>query len=138
MAGRGLIIGAPSTGSGKTTITLGLLRVLARSGQNVAPAKIGPDYIDPQFHSVAAGRSSVNLDAWAMRPTYFDQLLLRLTRDADIAVVEGVMGLFDGSQRPGRCGNGSTATVARHTGWPVILVVNCAGLAQSVAALAHG
>lgn len=138
MTARGLIIGAPSTGSGKTTITLGLLRALSRSGKRVAPGKIGPDYIDPQFHAAAAGRSSVNLDAWAMRPAFLSHLIARLLTDADLTIVEGVMGLFDGGQRPGRTGNGSTADLARITGLPVVLVVNCGGQAQSVAALIHG
>ncbi len=138
MTARGLIIGAPSTGSGKTTITLGLLRALSRAGKRVAPAKIGPDYIDPQFHAAAAGRSSVNLDAWAMRPTYLAHLFEQFTADADLTIVEGVMGVFDGGQRPGRTGHGSTADLARLTGLPIVLVVNCGGLAQSVAPLVHG
>jgi len=138
MSPRGLINAAPSTGAGKTTITLGLLRALARAGTRVAPAKIGPDYIDPQFHAAAAGRSSVNLDGWAMRTPYLQHLVSSLGDDADIAVVEGVMGVFDGGQRQGRNGIGSTADIARLTGWPLVLVVNCGGLAQSVAPLVHG
>ncbi|MGI9408346.1 MAG: cobyrinate a,c-diamide synthase [Hyphomicrobiaceae bacterium] len=138
MTARGLIVGAPTTGSGKTTVTLGLIRALSRTGASVAPAKIGPDYIDPQFHHAAAGRPSVNLDAWAMRPAYLYQLISALSHTGDIAIVEGVMGLFDGGQHPGRTGIGSTADIARETGWPVLLVINCAGLAQSVAPLAKG
>ncbi len=138
MAGPGLIIAAPSTGSGKTTVTLGLLRALKRRGLRVAPAKIGPDYIDPQFHALACGQPSQNLDAWAMRPSIFGALVAKLADAGDLVVAEGVMGLFDGAERAGQTSDGSTAEVARRTDWPVVLVVNCSGLAQSIAPLAKG
>ncbi|MGI9384261.1 MAG: cobyrinate a,c-diamide synthase, partial [Methyloligellaceae bacterium] len=134
----GLIVAAPSTGSGKTTVTLGLLRAFARHGVNVCPAKVGPDYIDPRFHEAACGRPSVNLDGWAMRPALVAELANDVASTSDLAVVEGVMGLFDGAQQPGTLGNGTTADIARFTGWPVILVVDCSGLAQSVAPLVEG
>ncbi|MEL7542739.1 MAG: cobyrinate a,c-diamide synthase [Pseudomonadota bacterium] len=133
-----LIIGAPATGSGKTTLTIALLRAFKRRGAAVKPAKIGPDYIDPQFHARASGQTSVNLDAWAMRPELLRSLANGLTRDADLAIIEGVMGVFDGGQRPGRTGIGATADVARLLDVPVVLVVNCGGMAQSVGPLVHG
>ncbi|WP_420402551.1 cobyrinate a,c-diamide synthase [Nisaea sp.] len=134
----GLIVAAPSSGSGKTTITLGLLRALRRRGVDVASAKVGPDYIDPAFHAAATGRPCPNLDSWAMRPK-----TLAATRrsDSDVLVVEGVMGLFDGAnlgEEHDPFGDGSTASIARRTGWPVLLVVDAARQAQSVAALVAG
>ena len=133
----GLIIAAPSSGSGKTTLTLALLAALRRRGRNVQPYKCGPDYIDPAFHSVAAGRPSFNLDSWAQSRIRFDALL-EVAADADICIAEGVMGLFDGVASPGAWGNGSTADIAATTGWPVVLVLDVGGQAQSAAATALG
>ncbi|OCX65994.1 cobyrinic acid a,c-diamide synthase [Thioclava sp. SK-1] len=131
----GIIIAAPSSGSGKTTVTLGLLSALRMRGMAVQPFKCGPDYIDPAFHAAASGRASVNLDGWAMGPG----LLNRLARcEADIIVAEGAMGLFDGVATPGEMGNGSSADMAQYMGWPVVLVVDCSGQAQSAAAIAQG
>lgn len=138
MGHKGLIVSAPFTGSGKTTVTLGLLRALAKRGVAPAPAKVGPDYIDPQFHEAASGKVSVNLDGWAMRPAIIRSLVANAAADADMVVVEGVMGLFDGAYKAGHHGIGSTADIARLTGWPVVLVVNCGKVGQSVAALIHG
>src|SRR5665647_1829557 len=101
---RGLIIAAPSSGAGKTTVTLGLLRALARRGTSVQPFKCGPDYIDTAFHTAAAGQASVNLDTWAMRPQLIAQLLRDAGADADVCIVEGVMGLFDSAGTRGTCG----------------------------------
>lgn len=130
------VIGAPQTGSGKTLVTLGLLRAYRRRGLSVAPAKVGPDYIDPAFHAAASGRACVNLDGWAMRPATLDGLVGGLT--GDLAVIEGVMGLFDGAPTPGAAGDGSTAAIARRYGLPVVLVVDSRGLAGSAAALLYG
>lgn len=135
---RGLIIAAPASGSGKTTITLGLLRALRRNGIDVASAKVGPDYIDPAFHAAATGRPCVNLDSWAMRP---ETLAAAFDDAPDLTIVEGVMGLFDGAHLgsdPHPLSDGSTASLARLTGWPVLLVVDAARQAQSVAALVGG
>jgi cobyrinic acid a,c-diamide synthase len=133
----GLIIAAPASGSGKTTLTLALLAALRRRGRVVQPYKCGPDYIDPAFHAIAANRASFNLDSWALARDRFDGLL-RLADGADLALAEGVMGLFDGVALPGAWGNGSTADVATATGWPVVLVIDVSGQAQSAAAVALG
>ncbi|MGE0116906.1 MAG: cobyrinate a,c-diamide synthase [Dongiaceae bacterium] len=130
----GLIVAAPASGSGKTVVTLAVLRALARSGVRVASFKVGPDYIDPAFHAVASGRPCVNLDPWAMRPATVAGLLGEICRDADLVIGEGVMGLFDGAAD----GTGSTADLAAATGWPVILVVDVRGQAASAAALVRG
>ncbi|MCC5978691.1 MAG: cobyrinate a,c-diamide synthase [Salinarimonas sp.] len=134
---RGLIIAAPRSGSGKTTVTLGIQRALSRRGFGVQPFKCGPDYIDPAFHAAAAGRESFNLDSWAFTDAQLAELLARGS-DADIAVAEGSMGLFDGVAQPGASGDGSNADIAAATGWPVVLVIDVSGQAQSAAAIALG
>jgi cobyrinic acid a,c-diamide synthase len=134
--GRGLILAAPASGSGKTLIAAGLLRHLARRGVCVAAAKAGPDYIDPGFHAAANGRPCVNLDLWAMRPATLAGLVAALETDADLVLCEGVMGLFDGAGPDGEAG--STATLARLTGWPVVLVVDARRQGASAAALIGG
>jgi cobyrinic acid a,c-diamide synthase len=137
MTARGLIIAAPRSGSGKTTITLALLAALSRRGIAVRAAKTGPDYIDPAFHAAAAGAKGFNLDSWAMPPTLLDALLGEAARGADVLLVEGVMGLFDGiAGLPGRCG--STADLAARFALPVLLVVDVSGQSQSAAALVRG
>ena len=128
---KGVVLAAPASGSGKTAIAAGLARALRRQGHAVQPFKAGPDYIDAGFLAAAAGRPCRNLDPWAMRGETF---AAALDTDADLAVVEGVMGLFDGAEG----GGGSTADIAALTGWPVILVVDCARQGQSVAALLEG
>src|SRR5882724_7037582 len=116
--GGGLIIAAPASGSGKTVVTLAILRALTRAGIRVHSFKVGPDYIDPAFHAAATGRPCFNLDPWAMRPATIVHLLDRLGGDAELTLGEGVMGLFDGASD----GTGSTADLAATTGWPVIMV----------------
>jgi len=133
---RALVIGAPRTGSGKTMLTLALLRAARRRGLDVGSAKVGPDFIDPRYHAAAGGAPCVNLDGWAMRPELIDALAAGLGRH-DLVLIEGVMGLFDGAEEPG-AGTGSTAEIARRLGAPVLLVIDAAGLGQSVAALAQG
>ncbi|UEM01248.1 cobyrinate a,c-diamide synthase [Skermanella rosea] len=131
MAAPGLVLAAPASGSGKTVTVLALLRHFSRSGVAVESRKVGPDYIDPLFHAAASGRPCLNLDPWAMRPG----TLARLAEaDAELLVVEGVMGLFDGAAD----GSGSTADLAAQAGWPVVLVVDAKSQAQSIAALVHG
>lgn len=130
----GLIVAAPASGSGKTVVTLAILRALTRAGTGVHSFKVGPDYIDPAFHAAATGRPCFNLDLWAMRPTTVARLVGGLCADAEIVIGEGVMGLFDGAPD----GTGSTADAAALTGWPVVLVVDVRGQAASAAALLRG
>jgi cobyrinic acid a,c-diamide synthase len=137
-APQGLIIAAPASGAGKTTVTLGLLRALKRRGARVQPFKCGPDYIDTAFHAAAAGRPGFNLDSWAMRRECIAHLLHVVGSGAEIAIVEGVMGLYDGAGVHGRCGDGSTADLAVHTGWPVVLVLDVGAQAETAAAVALG
>jgi len=134
---KGLVISAPASGSGKTTVTLGLIGALRARGLTVQPFKSGPDYIDPAFHRRAAGRDSFNLDSWAMGRAQIAHLIAR-TSDADLAIAEGSMGLFDGVAQRGGCGNGASADIAALTGWPVVLVLDCKGQAQSAGAVALG
>ena len=134
----GLVIAAPRSGSGKTTVTLGVLAALTATGRKVQPFKCGPDYIDPAFHAAASGRPCVNLDSWAMRRETVDRLLAANLPGADIALCEGVMGLFDGAATAGAWGTGATADIAAATGWPVVLVLDVSGQAQTAAAVALG
>jgi cobyrinic acid a,c-diamide synthase len=134
--GKGLIVAAPASGSGKTVVTAGLLRFLRRSAVNVAAAKAGPDFIDPTFHAAASGRPCLNLDVWAMRRPTLAGLVAGLEATADLILCEGVMGLFDGTGAEGE--TGSTAELARLTGWPVVLVVDAHGQGASVGALLRG
>ena len=133
----GLIISAPASGTGKTTLTLGLLAALRARGLTVQPFKSGPDYIDPAFHSAASGRPSVNLDSWAMNAARLGQLV-QAADGADLILAEGSMGLFDGVAAKGECGTGASADMAALMGWPVVLVLDVSGQAQSAAAVALG
>jgi cobyrinic acid a,c-diamide synthase len=127
----GLILAAPASGSGKTTVTLGLLRALSRRGIAVRGAKSGPDYIDPRFHEAACGAPCLNLDAWAMTPAR----IAALARGPGLLLIEGAMGLFDGAPPDGK---GATADLARLLGLPVILIVDASHMAQSIAPLVAG
>jgi len=133
----GLLISAPASGTGKTTLTLGLLAALRARGLVVQPFKCGPDYIDPAFHAAASGRVSLNLDSWAMDPSRLTGLLDAAT-GTDLVVAEGAMGLFDGVVTPGETGNGASADIAALMGWPVVLVLDVSGQAQTAAAVARG
>ncbi len=130
----GLIVAGTTSGSGKTVTTCGLIGALRRIGYDVAPAKCGPDYIDPAFLAAAAGRPAINLDPWAMATGRIANLIAGHAAQGRLLVIEGVMGLFDGAEG----GKGSTADLARKTGLPVLLVVPAAGTAQSAAATAEG
>ncbi|MGE0578725.1 cobyrinate a,c-diamide synthase [Reyranella sp.] len=134
----GLIVAAPRSGAGKTTVALGLMRAFARRGLAVQPFKCGPDYIDSAFHTVAAGRPSCNLDTWAMSERTLAELVSRDAGSTDLAIVEGVMGLFDGAAGDGQAGRGSTADLAALLGWPVVLVLDVAGQTETAAAIATG
>lgn len=128
---RGLIVSAVRSGAGKTTVSLGLMRAFVRRGLAVQAYKCGPDYIDPAFHAVAAGRPSYNLDSWAMSRGLLSDLVLR--HPADLVVTEGVMGLFDGAG-----GRGATSDLAASLGWPVVLVLDVHGQIETAAAVAAG
>jgi cobyrinic acid a,c-diamide synthase len=136
VSGRGLILAAPASGSGKTLVTAGLLRHLRRSGIRVTAAKAGPDFVDPGFHALAGGGACPNLDPWAMRPQTLAAIVGELEATAELVLCEGVMGLFDGTGGDGEAG--STAELARLTGWPIIMVVDARGQGASVAALLRG
>jgi cobyrinic acid a,c-diamide synthase len=133
----GLIIAAPRSGAGKTTLALGLMRAFRRRGFNVAGLKCGPDYIDPAFHQAATGRPGANLDSWAMSPALLRALGEEAAAGADLVLCEGLMGLFDGVPAPeGR--SGSTADIAAAFGWPVLLALDISGQSQSAGAAALG
>jgi cobyrinic acid a,c-diamide synthase len=137
MTAHGLIVAASRSGSGKTTVTLGLLAAFKRRGIAVRAGKAGPDYIDPAFHAAATGTTSVNLDSWAMPPDLLDALAAETTRTAELIVIEGVMGLFDGVAGP-QSRTGSTADLAARLGLPVLLVLDVAGQSQTAAAVVRG
>ncbi len=135
MTARALVVAAPASGSGKTTVATGLMAALRRRGTAVAPFKVGPDYIDPGYHTLAAGRPGRNLDPVLVGEHRIAPLFRHGAAGAEVAVVEGVMGLFDGRLADG---HGSTAHVAGLLGAPVVLVVDCRGQSRSVGALLHG
>jgi cobyrinic acid a,c-diamide synthase len=131
-----LVVAAPATGQGKTTIATGLMAALTRAGHVVSGHKVGPDYIDPGYHALASGRPGRNLDPHLVGEDRIVPLLLHGARGADVAVVEGVMGLYDG--RIGTQGYASTAHVATLTRTPVVLVVDISRASRSVGAVVHG
>jgi cobyrinic acid a,c-diamide synthase len=131
---KAIVVAAPASGSGKTLITLGLLRALRNRGIRVAAAKVGPDYIDPRFHEAATGRPCYNIDPWAMGAALIGSLAAELAAGADFVIIEGVMGLFDGPKGA----KGSTADLAAHLALPVLLTLDCRHQAQSAAAVVHG
>jgi cobyrinic acid a,c-diamide synthase len=140
MTARGLIVAAPHSGAGKTTVTLALIAALRRRGVAVRTAKAGPDYIDPAFHAAVTGAASVNLDSWAMTADLLDTLATQASSGAEVFVIEGVMGLFDGAPHsagaPGR--RGTTADLAARFRLPVVLVLDVSRQAQSAAACVRG
>ena len=128
------LIAAPTSGSGKTTVARGLMALLKQEGYRVQPFKCGPDYIDTKFHAAVCGRPSVNLDTFMATPQHVRELFLHYGADADVCVVEGMMGLFDGYDRD----KGSSAEIARVLDIPVVLVVDAKSAAYSMAALLSG
>jgi cobyrinic acid a,c-diamide synthase len=131
---KGFLIGAPTSGSGKTTVARGLMALLTGKGYRVQPFKCGPDYIDTKFHAAVCGRASINLDTFMATPDHVRELYSHYGADADVCVVEGMMGLFDGYDRD----KGSSAEIARVLGLPVVLVVDAKSAAYSMAALLSG
>lgn len=131
-----MVVGGTHSGVGKTTVTLGVIAALRRRGLAVQPFKVGPDFIDPLHHAHASGRRSRNLDGWMLTPDVNRRRFDRSVADADAAVIEGVMGLYDGSE--GKSDRGSTAEMAKLLGLPVILVIDAGAMARSAAALIHG
>jgi cobyrinic acid a,c-diamide synthase len=134
---RGLVIAAPRSGSGKTILTLGLMRAFRNAGLRIGGTKCGPDYIDPAFHAVATGERSFNLDSWAMEEDLLRDLATVAGSGCDLVLCEGSMGLLDGvPAAPGR--TGASADVAARLGWPVVLVLDVSGQAQTAAAVVKG
>ncbi len=131
-----LVIAGTGSGVGKTSLALGLARRLARQGLRVQTFKVGPDFLDPTYLAMASGRTCYNLDGWMTSREYVRELFARATADADIAIVEGVMGMFDGAS-PNTL-EGSTAEIALWLDAPVLLVVNAHGAARSLAATVQG
>ena len=131
-----IVIAGVTSGSGKTTITSGLMRLFKNSGINVQSFKAGPDYIDPSYHTIATGNFSRNLDTWMLGEELVKELLIKNSKDADLSIIEGVMGLFDG--KSGIDEFGSTSHLAKITNTPVILVVDTRSIARSVAAIVYG
>jgi cobyrinic acid a,c-diamide synthase len=131
-----LVIAGTHSGVGKTTVTLALLAAFTARGRRVQPFKIGPDYIDPGHHGAATGRPSRNLDGWMLRSDVNRDIFARAAADADLSIIEGMMGIFDGSSSTSE--TGSTAEMAKQIGAPVILVIDGSGMARSAAAMAAG
>src|SRR3989338_10899050 len=133
---KSFIIAGESSGVGKTTIAIGLMTALRKKGFTVQPFKAGPDYIDPSFHMMACGRPSYNLDTWMMGIDGVKKTFAKGMHDADVGIIEGVMGLFDG--KGGRNEEGSTAHTAKVLKLPVILIVDASAMARSAGALVYG
>ena len=131
-----IAIAGERSGVGKTTVTLALLAALRRRQQTVQSFKVGPDYIDPMFHQYVTGRACRNLDPILTSTTYVQQCFDRHSQTAECAIIEGVMGLFDGAS--GTTDAGSTAQVAKLLNVPVVLILNCSSTSRSIAAIAHG
>ncbi|MGD0916490.1 MAG: cobyrinate a,c-diamide synthase, partial [Thermodesulfobacteriota bacterium] len=131
-----IVIAGTQSGAGKTSLALALTKSLERRGLRVQTFKVGPDFLDPTYLTLASGRPCYNLDSWMTGKEYILELFLRKTVDADIAVIEGVMGLFDGSDPANS--EGSTAEIACCLNAPVLLVVNVHGMARSLAAIVKG
>ncbi len=136
MASASFVLAGTHSGCGKTTVTLGIMAALCNRGYKVQPFKVGPDFIDPGHHKAITGRNSYNLDGWMLSKKYVQQIFKEKFSDADFAVVEGVMGLFDGFS--GSDESGSTAQIAKWLDLPVLLVVDAKSMARSAAALVYG
>lgn len=131
-----IVIAATNSGAGKTSISIGLTRALTRRGLNVRTFKVGPDFLDPTYLAMASGKTCYNLDSWMMGKKYIPELFARTTKNADIAIIEGVMGLYDGASPTSL--DGSTAEVAQILNAPIALIANARGLSRSFAAIVKG
>src|ERR1041385_4246114 len=131
-----LVIAGTASGVGKTTVTLAILAALKARGRAVQPFKVGPDFIDPGHHTAATGRASRNLDGWMLPEAVNRRTFAQAAQDADLSIVEGMMGLFDGSGPVGEAGR--TAQMAKNLRAPVLLVIDGSGMARSAAAMALG
>ena len=131
-----IVIAATHSGTGKTSLSLALVAALRRRGMQVQTFKVGPDFLDPTYHTIVSGRPCYNLDGWMTGREYVRELFARTSADADIAIIEGVMGLFDGADA--ESSEGSTAEIAEWLDAPVLLVVNAHGVARSIAAMVKG
>ena len=138
MIQKSILIGAPFSGSGKTLITLGLMRALSNLGIKIAPAKAGPDYIDVAYLSKASGKKAVNLDGFAFNNDELRGLANRQANNADLLLIEGVMGLFDGGFGANKIVSGSTADLAQKLNSSIVLIIDCSHMAQSIAAMTYG
>src|SRR5579864_138861 len=134
--GKAFIIAGPASGVGKTTVTLAIVAALRKRGLTVQPFKCGPDFIDGGHHTRVCGRASRNLDGWMLSADVNRHIFSHAAKEADVCVIEGVMGLFDGAD--GKSDAGSTAEIAKWLGLPVILVMDASSIARSAAALVHG
>ena len=137
MTAGALLVGAPRSGAGKTTLTVGLIAALNARGRRVRALKCGPDYIDAAFHAAASGAECANIDSWAMSPGHMAEILESAAEPGGLVVVESAMGLFDGiAGQAGR--SGAAADIAVRFGIPVVLAIDIAGQAQSAGAVARG
>jgi len=136
MSNRRLVIAGTGSGVGKTTLTIGLMAALRQAGYRVQGFKCGPDYIDPTYHTAVTERTSRNIDSWMLEHDMVREIVARASEDADISIMEGVMGFFDGKNP--LTNEGTTAEISLITNSPVLLVVNCASMARSTAAIVKG
>ncbi|WP_141434057.1 cobyrinate a,c-diamide synthase [Bacillus sp. 03113] len=136
MSNRRLVIAGTGSGVGKTTLTIGIMSALKKKGYHVQGFKCGPDYIDPTYHTAVTGRISRNIDSWMLNHDMVNEIVVRGSKGADISIIEGVMGFFDGKNPTNN--DGTTAELSIITKSPVVLVVNCASMARSAAAIVKG
>jgi cobyrinic acid a,c-diamide synthase len=133
---KSLVIASPHSGSGKTTVSIGIMSALKKRGLKIQPFKVGPDFIDPGYHAAVCGVPSINLDGWMLDKSYNIKTFLHHSKGKDVSIIEGVMGLYDGCD--GKSEDGSTAQIAKWLNSPVILVIDARSMARSAGALVYG
>ncbi|MCK5009955.1 MAG: AAA family ATPase, partial [Deltaproteobacteria bacterium] len=131
-----MVIASPHSGSGKTTVSIGIMSALKKRGLKIQPFKVGPDFIDPGYHVAVCGAPSINLDGWMLDKSYNIKTFLHHSQGKDVSIIEGVMGLYDGCD--GKSEDGSTAQIAKWLNSPVILVIDARSMARSAGALVYG